>query len=187
MKYRIIVSSLITLIILAAIIYDVVSVPSQYVEPASGEETSFKGKIAPRFSLTTIHGEVVDRESLKGKIVLLNFWASWCAPCIVEFPAMRRLAEKFDGNVIFLAISIDDNISDVYKFLGKVSEKNSSDFVKIVWDEDKKISAGQFHTVRVPETIIIDKKMMMRRKVVGNPQFWESTEIYEYINGLNDG
>ncbi len=183
MKYKIIAIIVITVITLGAVLYDYTLTPKTNI-PVKSSESSHRAMPAPDFSFTTIDDEKLKLSDLKGKVVILNFWASWCAPCVKEFPAMVELVDKFQGNVVFLAVSKDNKLENINRFLEKFDNMNMPGFVKIIWDHDKNISEDIFYVMRLPETIIIDKDMNMIRKIVGNPDIWESSEIYEYIESL---
>ncbi len=140
---------------------------------------------APDITLTNMNGKAVRLHDYKGKVVLLNFWATWCAPCIAEFPQFIRLARAMPDDLVILAVSIDDDKASIGKFLkrhvpGHTAVKN----VQLFWDHDKSVSQDLFQTVRVPETIIITPSMMMARKVAGLSIEWDSEETKKYLSGL---
>ena len=81
------------------------------------DEAKWKGKDAPKFSVTTLDGKNWNNASLKGKVTVLNFWFIACKPCILEIPALNKLAKKYtDDDVVFLALGLDSK-SDIYNFL----------------------------------------------------------------------
>jgi cytochrome c biogenesis protein CcmG/thiol:disulfide interchange protein DsbE len=83
--------------------------------PSSGAET---GEAAPAFSLTTAAGERVDLEALRGKVVLLDFWASWCAPCKRSFPWMGEMQRKYGARgLTVVAVNVDRKRADAERFL----------------------------------------------------------------------
>src|SRR5262249_26167002 len=71
----------------------------------------------PNFTLPDLNGKNVSLTDFKGKILLLNIWATWCAPCVKEFPSMKGLIEHFKGQVAVLAISHDKNREDIDSFI----------------------------------------------------------------------
>lgn len=140
---------------------------------------------APEVTFTDLNGKPVKLHEYSGKIVLLNFWATWCTPCIAEFPQFIRLAQAMADDVVILAVSIDDEEANIEKFLKRyVPEAVTTNNVQLLWDRDKKISQDLFQTVRVPETIIITPNMMMARKVAGLSIEWDSDETKKYLAGL---
>lgn len=87
----------------------------------------------------------------ESKTVYIHLWASWCAPCVNEVPELISFAQKSSGQVKFIAISLDDNIDDLSKFLISFPEFNGNRFIKI-FDKDKK--ASQFiNADRLPMTV----------------------------------
>lgn len=140
---------------------------------------------APAVTLTDLNGKSVDLHDYKGKIVLLNFWATWCTPCIAEFPQFVRLAQAMPDDLVILAVSIDDDPSVIGKFMQRyVKGHENTKNLKLFTDADKKVSQDIFQTVRVPETIIITPEMMMARKVAGLSIEWDSDETKKYLAGL---
>ena len=71
----------------------------------------------PDFSVKDVNGNGISLSQFRDKIVILNFWASWCEPCVDEFPSMMRLIERFHGDIILIAISADYTLEDMKSFL----------------------------------------------------------------------
>lgn len=136
----------------------------------------------PDVVLTDLQGASIALKDYQGKIILLNFWATWCTPCIAEFPQFLKLAQAMPEDVVILAVSIDDEKTAIGKFLKRyLPDYAAVENVQIFWDEDKKISQDLFQTVRVPETIIITPDMMMARKVAGLSVAWDGEEMKTYL------
>jgi cytochrome c biogenesis protein CcmG, thiol:disulfide interchange protein DsbE len=112
----------------------------------------------------------------RGHIVVLNFWATWCQPCIEELPSLMALQKKMPG-IQVVAVSIDDD-SQAYKdFLKQYS-------VTLLTVRDGSEGANlKFGSVRVPETFIIDRTGSVRRKFIG-AQDWTNSEITGYLAKL---
>ena len=110
--------------------------------------------LAPDFSYTTIKGLESSLHVHKGKIIFLHFWASWCAPCLVEFPDLLKLAESQKDNLVILAVSTDETKSDIYKFLKQLKTEIPQN-VQIIQDVDKVISQDLYQSVKLPETFVI--------------------------------
>ena len=183
MKIKILLSVFILFVIGLIAYYDMSSAPAIHMQERVGSIQGYSsGKQAPDFTFTDLNGKESRLSALRGKVVLINFWASWCTPCLTEFPKMIRLIEHFNGDVVLLAISKDENIDDIHRFLARFPELPKS--VIIVLDQDKHISHDIFHTVRLPETIIIGTDQTMRRKIIGEPNIWEGAEIYQYLQNL---
>lgn len=139
-------------------------------EPIPKQAAKSAAKV-PDFDFTTLDGQVKSISGLQGKTVVLNFWASWCAPCVKEFPYFLRLAEEFPDDVVFVGLSSDHDMSAMNRFLSKMSYAHPKQMegrnILIALDEGGKITRDQFQTYRLPETIIIDPKGRMKTKFIG--------------------
>ena len=123
---------------------------------------------APPLQFTTLEGQTQTLQSLKGHVVFINFWASWCAPCQVELPQLvKNIAAHQD--VYLLAVSVDRDAAAMQKFLSThVPAKTSN--VLVVADPQRTIAQDVFQTLRFPETILIDKQGGMVKKYVGQDE-----------------
>lgn len=147
--------------------------PSPYaVEKLSGQK-------APDFTLKDINGNQVSLSSFKGKVVLLNFWATWCPPCKAEMPSMNRLQQllKNKGFVI-LAVSTDRAVVDVKDFL----KKNPVNFT-VLADYNLNVSRSLYKVFMMPTTFLIDKRGIIVEKYFGE-QDWTDPEIIKEIEAL---
>jgi len=183
MKARLFIIIAIGLSFIISILYDSFSTPTEMPQVAPVQQKISQGQALPLLALTTVEGEELDLSAYHGKIILLNFWASWCAPCLQEFPAMITLTEQFKDQVILIAVSKDDKKQDIDKFLRKFPRYKSPS-IKIVWDKNKSISEQTFNTLKVPETIVINKNTRMVRKIVGNSSIWHDGEMKKYLEKL---
>jgi thiol-disulfide isomerase/thioredoxin len=114
--------------------------------------------------------------SYRGQVVLLNFWATWCAPCVVEMPSLLAL-HRAQPDLAVLAVSIDEDPDAYNSFL---SERR----VDLITVRDPSQSAAKlFHTEMWPETYVIDRKGIIRRKFIG-AQDWTSPEIRNFLLNL---
>jgi cytochrome c biogenesis protein CcmG/thiol:disulfide interchange protein DsbE len=141
-------------------------------------EASIAGKTAEDFPLA-LAGKPTHLSDLRGKVVVLNFWASWCPPCVEETPALNHLETYIASrNALVLGISIDDDPSAYKRFLQdqKVGFTTYSDPAM------KKIE-NDYGTTMIPETYIIDRHGKIARKVIG-PQQWDSPEMLAYFDAL---
>jgi peroxiredoxin len=140
-------------------------------------EASIAGKPAIDFPIT-LAGKSEHLADLKGKIVILNFWATWCPPCVEETPALNRLQKYVDarGGMV-LGVSVDDDASAYEKFL-----KDQSVVFPTYRDVTKK-SAADYGTSMYPETYVIDRHGRIARKFVG-PQQWDSPEMLAYFDSI---
>ena len=125
-----------------------------------------KGKELPPIKLNTIEGKYFDLADYKGKEVIVNFWASWCAPCVEEFPSFLKLLKAQKGKIIVLAISLDNNKQDIESFIEGFQLGDSGLDIYFSWDEDKSLSK-LFGTKLLPESYLLDADHIVRRKIVG--------------------
>lgn len=133
------------------------------------------GKPAPEFVIGD-GLQSVDLAKLRGRIVVLNLWASWCAPCVEELPSLLELQRR-DPQITVVGISIDQD-PDVYKNFLVQHHVN----LLTVRDADQRINA-LYGTVQIPETYIIDRNGIIRRKLV-SAQDWTSPEMTSYLAKL---
>jgi cytochrome c biogenesis protein CcmG/thiol:disulfide interchange protein DsbE len=135
------------------------------------------GTAAPGFTVQDSDRKV-SLDELRGKVVVLNFWATWCPPCIDEMPSLVQMQQKLKGNgVEVLAISVDADQAAYRDFL-KVHNVD----LLTVRDPDQK-SNNLYGTFKFPETYIIDRQGVLRRKFVG-PIDWGTPEILDYLGKL---
>jgi thiol-disulfide isomerase/thioredoxin len=134
---------------------------------------------APDFTLTDSE-KTVTLSQLRGKPVLLNFWATWCPPCIEEMPSLVQLQKALGDKVIILAVSEDADDGAYKQF---VRDHN----IDLLTVRDVKNSANTLYgTFKFPETYVIDKDGVIRRKFIGAAD-WTSPEIVDYLNKLQQG
>ncbi len=133
------------------------------------------GKPAPDFAMSD-GVQTVDLARLKGKVVVLNLWATWCAPCVEELPSLLALQERMPG-IEVVAVSTDQDDQVYRRFLVKHNVN-----VLTVRDADQRVNQ-MYGTVLIPETYIIDRQGILRRKFIG-AQDWTGKEIVDYLNKL---
>jgi len=153
----------VALILLATIGCDRGNHPSQIAQPA------------PTFAVSdsTSH---FDLAASRGHLVVLNFWATWCQPCLEELPSLMALQKQMP-QVQIVAISIDDDPQAYQEFLKQYS-------VTLTTVRDGSEGANlKFGSVRVPETFVIDRAGNIRRKLIG-AQDWTSPEMRDYLTKL---
>lgn len=147
----------------------------------SGE--AMPGDVAPDFSFIDRRGERYTLRDFEGKVVLLNFWASWCTPCIKEFPDLLALAEESPDDVVLIALSSDLDESAMNKFLDKMApESLINDNILIALDEDGQVTTGLYKVYALPETLIIDRNSRLRRRLIGAD--WAVDEVREILSAL---
>ena len=119
--------------------------------------------IAPAFTLERLDGKgELAIESLRGKTVVLNFWASWCGPCRDEMPLLQQGSKRWeDRGVVFVGIDIDDLRSDARSFL----ERFGVTYVNVY--DGKSSTVGRYGVTGVPETYFIDAAGKIRWRIAG--------------------
>jgi len=132
-------------------------------------------KPAPQFVMGD-GTRTVNLSKLRGRVVVLNLWATWCAPCIEELPSLLALQKRMPELAV-VAVSMDQD-PDVYK---RFLAEHHVD-VLTVRDEEQRVNA-LYGTVQIPETYIIDKQGVLRRKFIG-AQDWTSSEITNYLSKM---
>jgi peroxiredoxin len=140
-----------------------------------GAHPAQPGQVAPDFTVsdgsTSIH-----LANYRGKVVLLNFWATWCEPCVVELPSLLELHRE-QPDLAVLAVSIDEDPDAYSRFLLRRH-------VDLITVRDPAQSAAKlYHTEQWPETYVIDRKGIIRRKFIG-AQDWSTPEIRAYLKSL---
>ena len=133
---------------------------------------------APDFRLADPDGQRLSLRDQRGRVVFLNFWATWCAPCRAEMPEMERLHQEFKGNgFAVLAIDLRESPAQVRKF----GQELKLTFPLLI-DEDAKVI--QAYAVRaLPVTYLIDRKGIMVGRAIG-PREWYSGEARALIRHL---
>jgi cytochrome c biogenesis protein CcmG, thiol:disulfide interchange protein DsbE len=140
-------------------------------------------KEPPAFDLPDMRGKFRSLKEFEGKVVFLNFWASWCAPCREEWRGMQEMAERMKGeDFIVIAVSTDEDDSKLMTFL---EEEGLSSQVLILRDRDAK-TASRFGTTAYPETYLLDTQGQLIHRVVG-PRHWESPQALSYLRALLSG
>ena len=136
---------------------------------------------APDFTVSDIYGRDISLAKLRGRIVILHFWASWCPPCLVEFPKLVELSKANENDITLLAVSSDETAEAVRKFYAsQLKSAAKPGNIVMVWDRDRKITHDLFQTFAYPQTIVIDGSGRMVRKIAGDAD-WTSPAMKAYI------
>lgn len=135
------------------------------------------GNPAPDFTLKDLTGREVKLADLKGKVVVLNFWATWCPPCREEIPSMMRLNQAMAGKPFqMLAVSIDEGGQQaVAAYFAQ-----SGTTLPALLDTNQAVSK-RYGLTGVPETFVIDKKGVILKKLVGAMD-WSHPEALKFMN-----
>lgn len=138
-----------------------------------------ENKPAPSVNLLSMSDQAVTLESLKGKVVILNFWATWCPPCREEIPSMIKLNKMMEGKPFaMLCVAVDEGgKKSVAEFL-----KNTGYSLPVFFDPTGQ-APKTYGLTGVPETFVIDKNGVVVKKVIG-PLDWTGTEAVAFLEGL---
>jgi len=129
----------------------------------------------PDLKLPDANGKMWSLADLKGRPVLLNFWATWCAPCVEEMPSLEKLASQVGKDAVVLAVSVDEDWATVRRFFLKGTP------LSVVWDETKEVPK-KFGTEKFPETFLIDAEGKLRYYFI-NKRKWDSREALDCLLG----
>jgi len=143
----------------------------------SGSRPQHVGSAAKDFSLQDSDRKV-NLNQFRGQVLVLNFWATWCPPCVEELPSLMNMQDRLRGRgVVVLGVSIDVDQAAYHRFL---KERNVN-FLTVL-DPEQKV-AGMYGTSGWPETYIIDRQGVLRRKFIG-PVDWNSAEVVQFLSRL---
>ena len=144
---------------------------SRYVYPEKKEDVI---KSAPDFAATLVSGEEFTLSENIGKPVLINFWATWCGPCVNEMPAFERLKEDYGEEVVIVAVNCGEKAEAVREF----AETNGYTFSFAI-DEKAKISTMDYPTMSIPYTVLVDKEGNIAEEFVGAVSAEKQYKIYK--------
>jgi len=135
------------------------------------------GDRAPDFSITTDSGKAISAKDYGGKLLLLNFWATWCPPCVDEVPSLEDLARRIDGTDLrMLAVSVDDDWGAIRRFFAKGSK------IGVLLDTSHDVPKT-FGTEKYPETFLVDARGSVRYYFI-NKRDWSRPEAVACLESL---
>ena len=132
-----------------------------------------KGVDAPDFTVELVGGEEITLSKQNGKIVLLNFWATWCGPCVREMPAFERLAEEYKDEVVVIAVNCMEDENTVSDFI-----KDNGYTFPVAFDVKGEI-CQKYPSDGIPYTLVIDKEGVIRKIYLGAGDAEEQYEEYK--------
>lgn len=139
--------------------------------------------VAPKLKLLDMDGKQINLEQLKGKVVIVNFWATWCPPCRAEMPSLQRLWKKLGASKIqIVAVNVGEDADTVLGFMGTLDE---SPTFPIVFDKDS-ATLRAWPVRGLPTTFLIDKKGHIAYRAIGGRHF-DSPENIRFINEQSEG
>jgi peroxiredoxin len=137
-----------------------------------------EGSSAPPLRLDALQGGEVDRESYRGRLVLVNFWATWCPPCVEEMPSLQRLHQALGPEgLVVLGVSVDEQGGALQDFV-----KRAGVTFPILRDPGGRKAATAWRTTGWPETFVLDGRGRIVRKIVG-PARWDTPEALAWFRG----
>lgn len=137
------------------------------------------GLRAPDLALQDISGKDYTLTEMKGRVLFLNFWASWCEPCRAEMPSIQALYARFKDDKRFQMLTV--LYKDDYSKAADYMKENGFQFPMFT-DTDSK-TATSYGITGVPETYIVDKNGILKKRLLG-PEDWNSTLNISFISGL---
>ena len=162
---------------LFALLTWVVAFRGPVTAPSSDIGAVSRGLVAPNFTLKDLAGRTVSLEDFRGQIVLVNFWATWCQPCLDEMPSLQALYDKFkDRKLVILAVDLNETGPDLDAFL----KKYGITFTVLL---EGQAIAQRYGTQKVPESYLIDNRGIVLQKVIG-AQDWMQEQALKYFDGL---
>ena len=133
------------------------------------------GQSGPDFSITTESGKKITRSNFGGKLLVLNFWATWCPPCVEEMPSLNEFASQMKSEgVVVLGVSIDKNEKAYKTFVQRAGLS-----FETALDKEANI-ATDYGTFKWPETYIIDPSGKVVDKMIG-PKTWTDPQMIASI------
>jgi peroxiredoxin len=138
-----------------------------------------KGYVAPAFRLPSLAGTDVDLASFRGRVVVLNFWATWCPPCVQEMPSLERLHRVLGPEgLVVLTVSADEDRAELARFV-----KQNALTLPVLSDPGGRVAVSRYHTTGYPETFTLDRSGVILDHVVG-PVEWDAPETLARFRAL---
>jgi cytochrome c biogenesis protein CcmG/thiol:disulfide interchange protein DsbE len=132
--------------------------------------------LTPNFELPDLSGKLVPLRSLRGRPVLVSFFATWCPPCVEETPSLEELARSVGNKATVLMVSVDEDLDALKRFFAKGSP------ALVVRDESRKVPLS-FGTSKYPETFLVDAAGKVRYAFI-NKRDWSVREAAACVEGL---
>lgn len=141
----------------------------------------WKGGATPPLALKDLNGKIHKLEDYRGKAVMVQFWATWCPPCLKEIPAMQRLEKKMAGKpFVILAVNMGETQKDVSEFVNKMKIGFT-----VLMDEEGK-GVGDWKVFVAPSSFLIDPQGKVRYTLQGGAE-WDDKEYVRLISDLMPG
>ena len=160
---------LVLLVLIGVVVYTVMPASAAELKPYEGE--------TPALTLSSLEGAPVDLQQYRGKVAMVQFWATYCTPCRVEMPSMNRLQARMGENLEILAVNMGESAEDVQQFVDEVKPE-----FKILLDEAGEALAA-WKVFAAPATFIVDPQGKVRYTLFGATE-WDSEEIVAKLEAL---
>lgn len=132
-----------------------------------GNEVAEINQPAPTFQLPDLQGNIVTLEELRGKVVMLDFWATWCGPCRISMPIIEELQDEFPDDLVLLTINLLEPLDVVHSFVAAQEIRS-----RVLLDEEGQV-AKMYRIDSIPIQVVIDKEGVVRHVEIG---FGQRTE-----------
>ena len=137
---------------------------------------------APALKLLNIDDEIVDLKTLKGKVVIINFWATWCPPCRREMPSLQKLYNKIKNkDIVILAVDVGEDADKVDDYLSNISPEIT--FMSLLDSNSQAMS--DWKVMGLPSTFVVNKKGQVVLKAIGGREFDNKIIVNEILNIAN--
>ena len=148
-------------------------------QPKANQFKSQEGYMAPRFSLRNLKGNIEGLDDHLGKVIVVNFWATWCVPCVKEMPSFENLYRRYRSQgLTLLAVSLDKGDSTKVQ---EFADKHKLSFPILL--DTKGVAEKLYPSFSIPFTYVIDKQGRVVARVDGAKN-WESSETFEAVEHL---
>jgi thiol-disulfide isomerase/thioredoxin len=135
---------------------------------------------APDFAVQDLAGKQVKLSDFRGKVVFLNFWATWCPPCRAEMPSMQRVYEKYKDKIAFMAVDMQEKKDKVAPFVQKEG------YTFPIYLDERGAAAMMYGIQSIPTTFIVDKQGNIAAAAIGARE-WDTPAVYAVIDALVGG
>ena len=165
-----------------ALVAVVVAVAFGYVHLAGQKGYALKkGAEAPGFRLPSLRGEEVELASYRGQVVVLNFWATWCPPCVAEMPSLERLHRALGPEgLAVVTVSTDEDEETLREFVTRYGLS-----LPVLLDPGGRVASSAYRTTGFPETFVLDRAGILLQHTIG-PAEWDSADALAHFRGLLD-
>ena len=143
-----------------------------------GQSTLKVGDVAPDFSLVDRQGKTWTLSELRGQVVFINFWATWCPPCLKELPSMQNLYAKIPKDKFKMLAVLNKDKPARANFIA-----NQKNFTFTILDDEQNVVGAKYFLTGLPETFIVDKQGIIREKVIG-PAQWDAPGSVQMIKNV---